>query len=163
MQQGETRKARQGAAAASERRTETTTRPRRDHDETRQAHTLDRQGDVSTTHDKVRVQDAKLDGPDAAHRRARVRKAVVRTHGVPHAGTALRRRRAKIPPRKNLKWMPKTCAYKLIDQGKKLPKWHPLISGDDDEIVKSGNSVKNRVTNEKNIKVKNLPDYIYDW
>ena len=32
-----------------------------------------------------------------------------------------------------------------------------------EEIVKSGNSVKNRVTNEKNVKVKNLPDYIYDW
>ena len=59
--------------------------------------------------------------------------------------------------------MPETCAYKLIDQGKKLPEWHPLISGNEDEIVKSGNSVKNRVTNEKNIKVKNLPDYIYYW
>ena len=64
---------------------------------------------------------------------------------------------------KNLKWMPKTCAYKLIDEGKKLPKWHPLISGNGEEIVKSGNSVKNRVTNEKNVKVKNLPNYIYDW
>ena len=39
---------------------------------------------------------------------------------------------------KNLKWMPETCAYKLIDQGKKLPKWHPLISGNEDEIVDSG-------------------------
>ena len=64
---------------------------------------------------------------------------------------------------KNLKWMPKTCAYKLIDEGKKLPKWHPLISGNREEIVKSGNRVKNRVTNEKKVKVKNLPDYIYDW
>ena len=64
---------------------------------------------------------------------------------------------------KDLKWMPETCAYKLLNEGKNLPYWHPLLSGNDKEIVNSGNSVKNRVTNEKNIKVKNLPDYIYDW
>jgi|TARA_B110000977_G_scaffold59725_1_gene81141 uncharacterized cysteine cluster protein YcgN (CxxCxxCC family) len=64
---------------------------------------------------------------------------------------------------KELKWMPDTCAYKLLDEGKKLPNWHPLISGNDDEIVKSGNSVKNRVTNESKIKVKHLPNHIFNW
>ena len=29
--------------------------------------------------------------------------------------------------------------------------------------VKSGNSVKNRVTNESEIKIKDLPDYIFNW
>ena len=64
---------------------------------------------------------------------------------------------------KDLKWMPKTCAYKLLNEGKNLPYWHPLLSGNDKEIVKSGNSVKNRVTNENEIKIKNLPDYIINW
>ena len=64
---------------------------------------------------------------------------------------------------KDLKWMPETCAYKLLNEGKNLPYWHPLLSGNDKEIVKSGNSVKNRVTNEKEIKIKNLPDYIFNW
>ena len=64
---------------------------------------------------------------------------------------------------KDLKWMPKTCAYKLLNEGKNLPYWHPLLSGNDKEIVKSGNSVKNRVTNENEIKIKNLPDYIFNW
>ena len=64
---------------------------------------------------------------------------------------------------KDLKWMPETCAYKLLNEGKKLPYWHPLLSGDDKEIVNSGNSVKNRVTNENEIKIKNLPDYIFNW
>ena len=49
---------------------------------------------------------------------------------------------------KDLKWMPETCAYKLLNEGKKLPYWHPLLSGNDKDIVNSGNSVKNRVTNE---------------
>ena len=64
---------------------------------------------------------------------------------------------------KDLKWMPETCAYKLLNEGKNLPYWHPLLSGNDKEIVNSGNSVKNRVTNENVIKIKNLPDYIFNW
>ena len=64
---------------------------------------------------------------------------------------------------KDLKWMPETCAYKLLNEGKELPYWHPLLSGNDKEIVNSGNSVKNRVTNENKIKIKNLPDYIFNW
>ena len=64
---------------------------------------------------------------------------------------------------KDLKWMPETCAYKLLNEGKNLPYWHPLLSGNDKEIVNSGNSVKNRVTNENKIKIKDLPDYIFNW
>ena len=64
---------------------------------------------------------------------------------------------------KDLKWMPETCVYKLLNEGKNLPYWHPLLSGNDKEIVNSGNSVKNRVTNENEIKIKNLPDYIFNW
>ena len=64
---------------------------------------------------------------------------------------------------KDLKWMPETCAYKLLNEGKELPYWHPLLSGNDKEIVNSGNSVKNRVTNENKIKIKDLPDYIFNW
>ena len=64
---------------------------------------------------------------------------------------------------KDLKWMPETCAYKLLNEGKNLPYWPPLLSGNDKEIVNSGNSVKNRVTNENEIKIKNLPDYIFNW
>ena len=64
---------------------------------------------------------------------------------------------------KHLKWMPETCAYKILDQGGQLPKWHPLVCGNNEEIVKSGNSVKNRVTNELKVKTKNLPNHIYNW
>ena len=31
------------------------------------------------------------------------------------------------------------------------------------EILKSGNSVKNKVTSEVKIKSKDLPNHIYDW
>ena len=57
----------------------------------------------------------------------------------------------------------RTCAYKLLNEGKKLHYWHPLLSGNDKDIVNSGNSVKNIVTNENKIKIKDLPDYIFNW
>ena len=29
----------------------------------------------------------------------------------------------------DFKWLPETCAYRLLSEGKELPPWHPLISG----------------------------------
>ena len=59
--------------------------------------------------------------------------------------------------------MPNTCAYKLLNDGDPLPSWHPLVSCNNEEIVKSGNSVQNRVINENEVNVDDLPDYIFDW
>jgi len=37
----------------------------------------------------------------------------------------------RITPKKlgDFKWLPETCAYSLLSEGKELPVWHPLISG----------------------------------
>ncbi|MHA1598633.1 MAG: YcgN family cysteine cluster protein [Alphaproteobacteria bacterium] len=42
------------------------------------------------------------------------------------------------------KWMPSTCAYRLLSEGKDLPDWHPLISGDADSVHRAGVSVRGR-------------------
>ncbi|MGK0250324.1 MAG: putative cysteine cluster protein YcgN (CxxCxxCC family) [Oleispira sp.] len=41
-------------------------------------------------------------------------------------------------------WLPDTCAYRLVAEGKPLYDWHPLISGDPNSVHKSGISLQGK-------------------
>lgn len=50
----------------------------------------------------------------------------------------------KLTPKKvrEIKWLPQSCAYRLVKEGKDLPSWHPLITKDINSTISSGNSAK---------------------
>jgi uncharacterized cysteine cluster protein YcgN (CxxCxxCC family) len=60
-----------------------------------------------------------------------------------------------------LKWLPSTCAYRLISEGKELFDWHPLISGDAETVHQVGISIRDRAVIES--QVEDLEDHIVDW
>jgi uncharacterized protein len=62
-----------------------------------------------------------------------------------------------------LEWIPPTCAYRKIAEGKDLEWWHPLVCGEHESIVVAGISVKGRVISEKGLSEDDLEDYIEDW
>ena len=42
-------------------------------------------------------------------------------------------------------WLPETCAYRLLFEGKNLPDWHPLVSGRKESVKESGVQIKNGI------------------
>jgi len=62
---------------------------------------------------------------------------------------------------KSLSWMPSSCAYRLIAEGKDLAWWHPLVSGNPDTVHKAGVSVRGRVIPEQRGEVPE--DRIIKW
>jgi len=62
-----------------------------------------------------------------------------------------------------LKWLPETCAYRLLAEGKPLPDWHPLVCGNPNLIHEIGMSVRNRLIKQTDVDMRNLEDYIVDW
>ena len=62
-----------------------------------------------------------------------------------------------------LKWMPQTCAYRLISEGKDLPEYHHLVTGSRETIHDVGMSVQDAVTSEVLVDEDDIPTRIVIW
>jgi len=72
----------------------------------------------------------------------------------------------RLTPRnvRRLSWLPPTCGYRLVAEGRDLYWWHPLISGDPDTVHAAGVSVRGRVSaSEKDVPDDRLEDFIVSW
>ena len=62
----------------------------------------------------------------------------------------------------NLYWMPATCAYRLVYEGKPLFDWHPLISGTAQSVHDAGVSIQNATVPEFEIPEDDWEDHIIE-
>ncbi len=63
---------------------------------------------------------------------------------------------------KNAYWMPRTCAYRLLAEGKPLYDWHYLISGDRNAVHDVGASVRGLTVSEFDVPEDEWEDYIIE-
>ena len=63
----------------------------------------------------------------------------------------------------DLSWMPSTCAYRLLAEGRDLAWWHPLVSGDPESVHQAGVSVRGRAVTEARVPDAELEDHIVTW
>jgi hypothetical protein len=59
-------------------------------------------------------------------------------------------------------WLPQTCAYRLLWEGKPLYDWHPLISGTPDSVHAAGVSVQGRTVSEFETPMEEWEDHIIE-
>lgn len=62
-----------------------------------------------------------------------------------------------------LEWMPPSCSYRRVMEGRGLAKWHHLVTGDKKSIHARNKSVLGRVVFESEINEEDLEEHIVTW
>lgn len=60
-------------------------------------------------------------------------------------------------------WLPRTCAYRMVAEGRDLQWWHPLVSGSSDTVHEAGISVRGKCTSELYVHPDSLKEQIVTW
>ncbi|WP_136636978.1 YcgN family cysteine cluster protein [Pseudooceanicola onchidii] len=62
----------------------------------------------------------------------------------------------------NMYWLPQTCAYRLLAEGRPLYDWHPLISGTAESVHRAGVSVRGMTYSEFEVADEDWEDHIIE-
>ncbi|MCP4716997.1 MAG: YcgN family cysteine cluster protein [Deltaproteobacteria bacterium] len=60
-------------------------------------------------------------------------------------------------------FLPDTCAYRLLAEGRELAWWHPLVSGNDETVFTAGIAVRGKVLSEDYVHPDGWEEHIIDW
>lgn len=64
---------------------------------------------------------------------------------------------------REIHWLPRSCAYRRLTEGRGLAWWHPLVSGDPDTVRHAGFSICGKAFREDEVDLADLEDMVVDW
>lgn len=62
-----------------------------------------------------------------------------------------------------IQWLPSTCAYKRLNEGRKLPTWHYLLTGSKDSVRQARKSAAGRCISELDVNEDDIDEYVVRW
>ena len=64
--------------------------------------------------------------------------------------------------KENMYWLPQTCGYRLVSEGRPLFDWHPLIAGNADLMHEEGMSIQGKTIPEFEVHEDDWEDHIIE-
>lgn len=64
---------------------------------------------------------------------------------------------------RTIRWLPPTCAYRLVRDGMDLYEWHPLKSGSSETVHAAGISIRGRAKEDTGYHPDDYEDHLVTW